>query len=44
MKIKPLIGPHGKMPILIRDNDTNFYQTRYASIGLQLPLAVLFHY
>ncbi|HZC47492.1 MAG TPA: hypothetical protein VE244_00390 [Nitrososphaeraceae archaeon] len=24
MKIKPLIGPHGKMPILIRDDDTNF--------------------
>ena len=25
MKIKPLIGPHGKMPILIRDDDTNFF-------------------
>jgi hypothetical protein len=25
MNIKPLIGPHGKMPILIRDDDTNFF-------------------
>jgi hypothetical protein len=25
MKIKPLIGPYGKMPILIRDDDTNFF-------------------
>jgi hypothetical protein len=25
MKIKPLIGPHGKMPILVRDDDTNFF-------------------
>jgi hypothetical protein len=25
MKIKPLVGPYGKMPILIRDDDTNFF-------------------
>lgn len=25
MIIKPLIGPYGKMPILIRDDDTNFF-------------------
>jgi peptidoglycan/xylan/chitin deacetylase (PgdA/CDA1 family) len=25
MKVKPLIGPSGKMPILIRDDDTNFF-------------------
>jgi hypothetical protein len=25
MKIKPLIGPYGKLPILIRDDDTNFF-------------------
>jgi peptidoglycan/xylan/chitin deacetylase (PgdA/CDA1 family) len=25
MKIKPLVGPAGKMPILIRDDDTNFF-------------------
>ena len=25
MKIKPLIGRHGKMPILVKDDDTNFF-------------------
>src|SRR5919109_76911 len=25
MKIKPLIGPYGKIPILVRDDDTNFF-------------------
>ena len=25
MIIKPLIGPHGRIPILIRDDDTNFF-------------------
>jgi hypothetical protein len=25
MKIEPLVGPHGNLPILIRDDDTNFF-------------------
>jgi hypothetical protein len=25
MKIKPLVGAYGKMPILIRDDDTNIF-------------------
>jgi hypothetical protein len=25
MKLKPLLGPYGKMPILIRDDDINFF-------------------
>ena len=25
MRIRPLIGPSGKLPILIRDDDTNFF-------------------
>jgi hypothetical protein len=24
MKIEPLVGPYGNLPILIRDDDTNF--------------------
>ena len=25
MRIRPFIGPSGKLPILIRDDDTNFF-------------------